>query len=65
MFDTETGQRVQELRRGMDRAEIYSIAFSPTSNYLVVSSDKGTVHVYSLQDATRCAPAGLGRRARA
>jgi WD40 repeat protein len=52
VFDTETGQRLQELRRGADRAEIFSITFSPTSNYLVVSSDKGTVHVYGLQDAT-------------
>ncbi len=58
IFDTDTGQQLRELRRGADRAEIFSITFNPTSTYLVVTSDKGTVHVYGLeQDATyvRCA----------
>lgn len=34
--------------RGADRAEIYSICFSPTAPLLACSSDKGTVHVFSL-----------------
>ncbi|RVX20520.1 Autophagy-related protein 18a [Vitis vinifera] len=38
-----------QLRRGADRAEIYSMAFSSTAQWLVVSSDKGTVHVFSLK----------------
>lgn len=33
----------------MDRAEIYSLAFSSTAQWLAVSSDKGTVHVFSLK----------------
>ncbi|KAL0420013.1 UNVERIFIED_CONTAM: Autophagy-related protein 18a, partial [Sesamum radiatum] len=37
------------VRRGADRAEIYSLAFSPTAQWLAVSSDKGTVHVFSLK----------------
>ncbi|KAK3041479.1 hypothetical protein RJ639_000456, partial [Escallonia herrerae] len=32
-----------------DRAEIYSLAFSSTAQWLAVSSDKGTVHVFSLK----------------
>jgi len=53
IFDTDTGQQLRELRRGADRAEIFSITFNPTSTYLVVTSDKGTVHVYGLeQDAS-------------
>jgi WD40 repeat protein len=48
LFDTTTGRQLRELRRGVDRAEIYSIAFSPNSTWLGVSSDKGTVHIYSL-----------------
>ncbi|KAF0907707.1 hypothetical protein E2562_020462 [Oryza meyeriana var. granulata] len=32
------------LRRGSDRANIYSIAFSPDSKWLAVSSDKGTMY---------------------
>lgn len=48
IFDTSSGKLMQELRRGADRAEIYSIAFNYNSQWLAVSSDKGTVHVYSL-----------------
>jgi len=35
------------VRRGADPAKIYSIAFS-TNDLLAVTSDKGTVHVYTL-----------------
>lgn len=48
IFDTESGQLQQELRRGADRAEIYSVAFSPNSQFLACSSDKCTVHVFAL-----------------
>ncbi|KAG6486306.1 hypothetical protein ZIOFF_054876 [Zingiber officinale] len=37
------------VRRGLDKADIYSIALSPNVQWLVVSSDKGTVHVFSLR----------------
>ncbi|KZV21547.1 autophagy-related protein 18a [Dorcoceras hygrometricum] len=49
IFNTHDGSLRQEVRRGADRAEIYSLAFSPTSQWLAVSSDKGTVHVFSLK----------------
>jgi len=49
IFDTGSGKGLQELRRGADRAEIYSIAFSQDSQWVATSSDKGTVHVFSLQ----------------
>jgi len=52
IFDTATGQQLRELRRGADKAEIYCITFNPTSTYLVVSSDKGTVHIYGLTQDT-------------
>ena len=45
---TYTGELLQELRRGMDRAEIYSIAFNPASTFLACSSCKGTVHIFAL-----------------
>lgn len=35
--------RMIQVRRGLDRAEIYSLSFSPTAQCLAVSSDKGTV----------------------
>ncbi|KAF2591859.1 hypothetical protein F2Q70_00040988, partial [Brassica cretica] len=37
------------VRRGTDRADIYSIALSPNVQWLAVSSDKGTVHIFSLR----------------
>lgn len=46
LFDTETGSRRQELRRGADRAEIHSLVFSPSGEYMAVSSDKGTIHIF-------------------
>ncbi|KAK4364860.1 hypothetical protein RND71_016218 [Anisodus tanguticus] len=49
IFSTLEGTLLQEVRRGLDRAEIYSVSFSPTAQWLAVSSDKGTVHVFSLK----------------
>ncbi|CAI0446018.1 unnamed protein product [Linum tenue] len=49
IFSTSDGSLLQEVRRGADRAEIYSLAFSSTAQWLAVSSDKGTVHVFSLK----------------
>ncbi|KAM7254925.1 hypothetical protein ACFE04_020166 [Oxalis oulophora] len=37
------------VRRGTDRAEIHSLAFSSNGQWLAVSSDKGTVHVFFLK----------------
>ncbi|KAL4324078.1 hypothetical protein GQ457_11G010520 [Hibiscus cannabinus] len=49
VFNALDGTLIQEVRRGSDRAEIYSLAFSSTAQWLAVSSDKGTVHVFSLK----------------
>ncbi|XP_010545021.1 PREDICTED: autophagy-related protein 18a [Tarenaya hassleriana] len=49
VFNTADGTLLQEVRRGADRAEIYSLAFSANAQWLAVSSDKGTVHVFSLK----------------
>lgn len=38
-----------QVRRGVDKADIYSIALSPNMQWLAVSSDKGTVHIFSLR----------------
>ncbi|RKP10484.1 WD40-repeat-containing domain protein, partial [Thamnocephalis sphaerospora] len=52
VFEALSGKLLHELRRGADRAEIYSIAFSADSTRLCVSSDKGTVHVFNLDAAS-------------
>ncbi|RHN48929.1 putative transcription factor WD40-like family [Medicago truncatula] len=49
IYDTDSGTLLQEVRRGANAAEIYSLAFSSTAQWLAVSSDKGTVHVFSLK----------------
>ncbi|KAK2988956.1 hypothetical protein RJ640_026224, partial [Escallonia rubra] len=49
IFNTMDGTRLQEVRRGVDKADIYSIALSPNFQWLAVSSDKGTVHIFSLR----------------
>ena len=52
-----------QLRRGIDRADIHCITFSPDSRWLAVSSDKGTVHVFpvaSVDKATSTTEGGDG-----
>lgn len=53
VWDTVTGGRLRELRRGSDQAEIYGVAFRPDEQELCVWSDKGTVHVFSLVSGSR------------
>lgn len=50
VFDTVTGHKVAELRRGAHQAQIYCINFNHSSESLCVSSDHGTVHIFSLED---------------
>ncbi|PSS34399.1 Autophagy-related protein like [Actinidia chinensis var. chinensis] len=63
IFNTMDGTRLQEVRRGVDKADIYSIALSPNVQWLAVSSDKGTVHLFSLrvrvvgEDSSTCSSA--------
>ncbi|XP_050917616.1 autophagy-related protein 18a isoform X3 [Lathyrus oleraceus] len=49
IYDAELGTLLQEVRRGANAAEIYSLAFSSTAQWLAVSSDKGIVHVFGLK----------------
>jgi len=53
VFSTGDGIQIQELRRGVDRAEIHSISFDKKCNWLALTSDKGTVHIFSLSDARK------------
>lgn len=47
LFETSTGKFIGQLRRGTLAAEIQSIAFSPNSQLVAVSSSKGTIHIFS------------------
>ncbi len=48
MFSTGNCARIAELRRGVDHATILSLAISPSSTLLAVTSDKSTLHVFDL-----------------
>jgi len=39
---------VAEYRRGVDPADIFSIAFSPKNTRMAVTSDKSTLHIFDL-----------------
>ena len=41
---------LQELRRGTDPAEIYSLTFDLKSRYIACSSNKGTVHIFNIKN---------------
>ncbi|KAF2360411.1 WD40 repeat [Trinorchestia longiramus] len=50
IFSTSTGERLTELRRGANPANIYCLNFSQDSSLVCVSSDHGTVHVFGIDD---------------
>lgn len=48
IWDTMSGDMIKELRRGIDPVNILSLTFNSNNTTLCVSSDKGTIHIYSL-----------------
>lgn len=48
VFSTANCTKLAELRRGVDPAFIFSIAISPNSTMLAVTSDKSTLHLFDL-----------------
>uniref|UniRef100_A0A673VGD2 WD repeat domain 45B n=1 Tax=Suricata suricatta TaxID=37032 RepID=A0A673VGD2_SURSU len=53
IFDTSSGDLIQELRRGSQAANIYCINFNPDASLICVSSDHGTVHIFAAEDPKR------------
>jgi WD40 repeat protein len=49
IFDTSNGKLIRELRRGSTPTIIQSLIFNKDSNYLCVSTDKGTIHIFDLK----------------
>ena len=48
IFSTESSDPLQELRRGAEKAEIHSISFDRQSQWLACSSDRETIHIFSV-----------------
>lgn len=53
IFDTTTGFKLTELRRGSNHAKIYCINFNHSSSAVCVASDHGTIHVFNLEEQTK------------
>lgn len=49
VFSTSNGSLMKELRRGAEKAEIFSLSFSHDSRFLACLSDRGTMHVFILK----------------
>eukprot|EP01130_Rhizamoeba_saxonica_P011771 TRINITY_DN4898_c0_g1_i1.p1 TRINITY_DN4898_c0_g1~~TRINITY_DN4898_c0_g1_i1.p1 ORF type:complete len:351 (-),score=70.69 TRINITY_DN4898_c0_g1_i1:24-1040(-) len=49
LFDTYTGDKIKEFRRGAQPATIHSISFNKSGNSICCSSDKQTIHVYNIE----------------
>ena len=50
IWDAFTGKLVRELRRGVDKARFYGVAFRGDETEVCVWSDKGTVHIFNIAD---------------
>lgn len=48
VFDLPTQTKFRELRRGSDACDIYGIHFSKNSKCMAVTSNRNTVHIFSL-----------------
>ncbi|KAL3239999.1 phosphatidylinositol-3,5-bisphosphate binding protein HSV2 [Nakaseomyces bracarensis] len=48
IFSTHNGTLIREFRRGLDRADIYDMSFSPHGTRLAVVSDKQTLHIFQV-----------------
>ncbi|CAF3524801.1 unnamed protein product [Rotaria socialis] len=53
IFDTDTSQLLNELRRGAHHATIYCINFNQDSTLLCVSSDHSTVHIFYIEESNK------------
>jgi len=53
IWNTQSGEMVKELRRGLDTAEITSMCFNKDSTQLLICSSKGTMHIFYLSQTNR------------
>ena len=51
IFETETLEKLQELNRGKEKAEIKYISIDFRNQFLAASSERGTIHIWSLSQS--------------
>ena len=59
VWSTRDNSRLWEVRRGIDDADIFCLAFSPANNFLALTSDKGTLHIFDLNRTGGVEPSEL------
>lgn len=52
IHSTQTCSLLYEFRRGLDRAVVYAMEFSPSGSKLAVISDKQTLHIFNVSSNT-------------
>lgn len=50
IFNSLNGTFLQEVRRGTEKARIFSIDFYSSNSKIVISSERGTVHVFNIEN---------------
>ena len=53
IFETNNGNLIQEVRRGKEKAQINCICFDKNNKFIAASSNRGTVHIWSLSTAMK------------
>ena len=53
VWDVSTSQNIYEFRRGVERANITCLAFSWDDQWISCSSDKGTTHIFYLENEAK------------
>jgi WD40 repeat protein len=51
VFSTASGAKVVEFRRGLEQADVFSLAFSKNDEFLVLTSDRSSLHIFELPRA--------------
>ena len=51
VFNTQTGDKLNEVRRGADQAVITDLTIDPNNKFISCSSDKGTIHIFFIDQA--------------
>ena len=53
IFNTDNGNMIQEVRRGKEKAQIKCICFEENNKFIAATSNRGTVHIWSLSNALK------------
>ena len=59
IFRSDTGEFLHEYQRGRDMAEIYSLTFDGSVQFIACSASTGTIHIFSLSSAYKKLKEGI------